>query len=118
MRLIESLTYASRGLRHVFKNEPNFRLQTVAAGLVVAAIAYFPLKHWEIVVLLLLVLLVLVMEILNTAFERIADLLKPRLHHYVSVVKDLMAGAVLLTSLFAAVVGLVILIPYFNSLFK
>ena len=60
MRLAESVRYAVRGLRYVFKNEPNFRLQIIAAVVVIAAIVYFPLKHWEIVVLLLLIVLVLV----------------------------------------------------------
>ena len=52
------------------------------------------------------------MEILNTVLEYLIDLLKPRLHHYVHVIKDVMAGAVLLTALIALAVGVVIFYPY------
>jgi diacylglycerol kinase len=57
------------------------------------------------------------MELLNTALEYFTDLLKPRLHHYVSLIKDIMAAAVLLTALGSAVIGLIIFLPHFIKLF-
>ncbi len=117
-RLVKSFADAFRGLKHVFKSEQNFRIQVVIGCLVFVAITYFPLRNWEIILLILLVLLVLLVEILNTAFEYLSDLLKPRLHHYVYLVKDIMAGAVLLTSIVALVVGTIILYPYLDNLFK
>jgi undecaprenol kinase len=61
---------------------------------------------------------VLAMELLNTALEYFTDLLKPRLHHYVLVIKDTMAAAVLITSLGALIIGLIIFIPHFIRLIK
>jgi diacylglycerol kinase len=55
---------------------------------------------------------VLVLELLNSMLERLVDLVKPRMHGYVRDIKDLMAAAVLVTAGFAAVVGLIILLPY------
>lgn len=117
-RLIKSFADAARGLKYVFKSEQNFRIQALLGFLVLVAAVYFPLQNWEVILLILLTLLVLLVEILNTAFEYFSDLLKPRLHHYVSVVKDIMAGAVLLTSVVAVSVGMIIFYPYFINLAK
>ncbi|MBI5728952.1 MAG: diacylglycerol kinase [Candidatus Magasanikbacteria bacterium] len=115
-RLTQSFQDARRGLAHVFRAEQNFRLQVMAAALVLAVVFYFPLRQWETVVILLLIVMVLTMEILNTALERFTDLLKPRLHHYVGAIKDMMAAAVLVTSLGALIIGTIIVGPYFISL--
>lgn len=117
-RLIKSFADALRGLKHVFKSEQNFRIQVLLGSLVFAAAIYFPLRSWEVILVVLLVLLVLLVEILNTVFEYFSDLLKPRLHHYVGVIKDIMAGAVLLTSAVALVVGVIIFYPYLENLLK
>lgn len=111
-RLATSFADAIRGLKRVFKSEQNFRIQAALGVLVLAAAAYFPLRPWEIILLILLILLVLLVEILNTVFEYFSDLLKPRLHHYVYAIKDIMAGAVLLTSAVALAVGAMIFYPY------
>lgn len=118
IRIWSSFMSAGRGLKQIFVSEPNFRLQ-ILVGLVVLLLAwYFPLKNWERILMILLAVAVLVMEILNTTFEYLSDLLKPRLHHYVRTIKDIMAGAVLLTSVGAAIVGLMIFVPYFLQILK
>lgn len=111
-RLIRSIRHALRGLYSIAKSEGNFRLELLAALVVIALVIYFPLATWETVLLLVMTASVLVLEVLNTAFERISDALKPRLHPMVKEVKDLMAGAVLLTALTAGVVGVLILQGY------
>ena len=54
------------------------------------------------IVLLLIVMLVLLLELLNSALERFADLLKPRLLVHVETVKNIMAAMVLLASVFSS----------------
>lgn len=117
-RLAQSFKDALRGLVQLFRAEQNFRLQIMGAGLVLIMVMYFPLRQWETIVLLLLIVMVLTMEILNTALERFTDLLKPRLHHYVGAIKDIMAAAVLVTSLGALIIGIIIMGPYFISLVR
>lgn len=117
-RLLQSFRDALRGVRHVFRSEQNFRIQIFSATVVMLASIYFPLHSWEIVLLVLLVVMVLTMELLNSALERLADLLKPRLHHYVGTIKDIMAAAVLITSLGALIIGVIIVWPHFISLLK
>ncbi|HLD34892.1 MAG TPA: diacylglycerol kinase [Patescibacteria group bacterium] len=113
-----SFCSAARGLRYIFKSELNFRIQILISIAVLVPALYFPLRSWELILLILLIVAVLIMEILNTTFEYLSDLLKPRLHHYVQIIKDIMAGAVLLTSLGAAIIGILIFYPHFMTLLK
>jgi diacylglycerol kinase len=102
----------------VFKTEQNFRIQVFCAIIVLGGGLYFSLSTEKRLILLMMVTLVLLLEIINTALERFTDLLKPRLHHYVSVIKDIMAGAVLLASLSALGGGIMIFFPYLVSLWR
>jgi len=117
-RFFKSVRDAFRGLRFTFKNEQNFRIQILCVIIVTAAAIFFPLKVWEVILLILLMILVLAMELLNTALEYFTDLLKPRLHHYVFIIKDVMAAAVLITALGAAAIGTIIFLPHFIKLFE
>ena len=111
-RLIRSFRYALRGVAHVFREEQSFRVQIVA-GLVVLILAlYFGIKVWEAVALLLVIIMVLVLELINSVFERVIDILKPRMHPYVETIKDIMAAVVLISSIGAVLIGVLILGPY------
>lgn len=118
MRFIQSLRAAGRGARRAFQTEPNFRLQVLGAVLALSGAIFFRLPAWQFIVIIFLITMVLTMELLNTAIEFFTDLLKPRLHQYVSVIKDIMAAAVLATSVGAFIVGLIIFWPYFIGLFR
>lgn len=115
-KLFRSFYYAGRGAVLVFKEEQNFRIQLVAALLITVLMLVLPVKNWEKVALLLVMAFVLVLELINSIMERIVDMLKPRLHVYVESVKDIMAAAVLISSLVALAVGLIIFIPYFSQI--
>jgi len=115
-KFFSSLYHAFRGLVRIFRAEQNFRLQTFSAAVVILFSVYFSLRPWEYVVVILMIVIVMTMEILNTALEYFSDLLKPRLNFYVQAVKDIMAGAVFLTSLGAVAVGLIIFLPHFLKL--
>ncbi|OGH88735.1 MAG: hypothetical protein A3J93_01405 [Candidatus Magasanikbacteria bacterium RIFOXYC2_FULL_42_28] len=111
-KITESFYHACRGLQSVFRSERNFRFQVLAGVVALALALYLPLKIWELILVILMVILVLLAEIVNTVFEYFTDLLKPRLHHYVEAVKDIMAGGVLVASVGAVVIGLLIFLPY------
>ena len=88
--------------------EQNFRIQVLAALIVILAGVYFQLKPWEWVVIILLILFVLVLEMLNTVFERLVDMLQPRVHLYVHDIKNIMSSVVLITVISAIIIGLFI----------
>jgi len=110
--LIRSFKYALRGLHYAWRSEQNFRIQILAGIVVLAAAFYFRLSFMGLVALVMMIIIVLVLELLNTFFEKLVDLLSPRLHHAVGILKDVLAAAVLVASLGAIIVGILIFWPY------
>ena len=114
----DSFKNAGRGLVYVFKKERNFRIQTLVGLCSLLLVWFLPLRAWEAIVVILLCVMVLTMELLNTALENFTDLFKPRVHPYVGTIKDIMAAAVLVTSLGALVIGIIIFSPHFIEIIK
>ncbi len=112
---VRSLRHALRGLGDVFRAEQSFRLQVLVTLAVIVGAVVFRLEWWEFFLLFLLCGAVLVLEIVNSILERLADAVHPRLSPMVREVKDMMAGAVLLTSMVALTVGLIIFYPHFHD---
>lgn len=110
----KSFTYAFKGFLVIAKEEQSFRLQLAISLVVLLLMFYFPLRNWEKVALILVITFVLVLELINSIFERFVDMLKPRLHFYVETIKDVMAATVFLASVAAVIIGLIIFVPYFN----
>lgn len=113
---VKSFGNALRGLRIAVRSERSFRIQLVAAFVLIIALFLLPLELWERSILLLVTMIVLVLELLNSSLERLVDLAKPRIHAYAGEVKDLMAGSVLIAALFALILGLLILGPKFADI--
>ncbi len=111
LRLYRSLGYAWKGLRYVAREERNFRVELMVAIALVAAVQVVPVSVAERAALVLSVAFVLVLEMINTVVERIMNALKPGFHPYARVVKDIMAGAVLLASLSTLIIGLSVFLP-------
>jgi undecaprenol kinase len=112
-RLIKSFAYATKGLYKIFKEEQNLKLQTIAGviALIFGFILRIKISDW--IAVIIIITIVLTMEILNSAVERVADVLKPRIDKYVKEIKDIMAAGVMLASIMAIVVGLLVFLPYF-----
>lgn len=111
-RLIKSFTYAFRGFRKTFREEQNLKIQTLVAIIVVILGVYFNIAKTEWLFLIFVIGLVMLMELANSAVERVTDVLKPRIHDYVMDIKDIMAAAVMLASLVAVIIGVIIFLPY------
>lgn len=117
-RLGKSFRYAAKGIAKVAAEEPNFRIQLGLAGVVVVLMFLLGLRTPEKALLTLAIVLVLVLELVNSIFERMVDILKPRIHHYVEDIKDIMAGTVLVASVGALLIGALIFWPYVVKLFQ
>ncbi len=107
-----SIVHACRGIRYVYVNEQNFRIQSVVGVIVLLLAALLQVRKAEYIVLAMLVLAVLSLELINSAIERFFDVAHPRLRFHIGVAKDILAGLVLMASLGAAVIGLIIFWPY------
>ncbi|MFV0558635.1 MAG: diacylglycerol kinase family protein [Enterococcus sp.] len=111
-RFITSVEFALTGIKTVFEEERNMR-KHVASG-IVALIAGL-LFHFNVIEwlwLLLAVFLVILAEIINTIFENVVDMVTNYHFHPIGKkVKDMAAGAVLITSVFSVVVGAILFVP-------
>ena len=115
-RLYKSFVYSFRGLFKTFKEEQNLKVQTFIGLLALGFGWYFKISRFEWLALILVISLVILMEVVNSAVERVTDVLKPRINGYVKEIKDIMAAAVMLASFIAVIVGLIIFIPYLLDL--
>lgn len=103
-----SAGFAWAGIVHTFSTQANFRIEVTAAALA-CALAWT--LHAPLAPIVLCCTLVLALEVLNTAVEALTDLASPDLHPLAKVAKDAAAGAVLVASLGAVLVGLGVLGP-------
>ena len=110
-RLVKSFRYAWNGLRVVIREEQNFRIHMVAGLIVFIAAIWFRIEPMEWVSLIIVAGLVMMAEMVNTIFERIVDVLKPRIHPFAEVIKDMMAAMVVLAVCVSVLVGIIIFLP-------
>ena len=116
-RFKRSLKHAFDGIVYAISHEKNFRIDIMIAIFVIILMFIFKLKNWEVIVLILMIMWVLILELVNTVLERVVDILKPRIHPYAHLIKDLMAAVVLISSLVAFIIGIIIFYSYFRDLF-
>lgn len=109
---IRSFRHALRGLRFAWRVETNFRIQLLVAIAAILLALVLRISTLEFLFVLLLVVLVLVLELLNTFFEKLIDLVNPRVHEYVRQLKDVLAGAVLVASVGSFIAGVLIFGPH------
>lgn len=115
-KLIRSFGYAMEGIR-VCIQEQNFKIHLIAAVVVLVAGALTKLAVIEWIILCMMIGLVLMAEMLNTAIEKVVDLASPDIHPLAKAAKDVAAGAVLVIALFSVIIGILIFIPKWIRLF-
>ncbi len=108
-KVLRSFRFASEGIVALFRYENNAKVHLLAAVAVVAVGYWLKLNRIEWAILLTQIGLVWTAEGVNTAIEKLCDVVSPGLHPQIKAVKDIASGAVMLTALTAAVVGLVVL---------
>ena len=111
----KSFQYAFAGLSHVIRNEHNARIHVIAAIAVYGAAIYFQLSLKDWTLLTLVIMGVFFAEIINTAFEHLCDVVSPEKNQSVKHAKDIAAGAVLISTFGACLIGLMVFLPYIVS---
>lgn len=108
---LKSIGFAFKGALFLIKTEASIKIQFIIAVLVTAFGFYFNISKTEWIVQFLAIGLVISIEGINTAIEKMADFIHPENHKKIGVIKDIAAGAVILASIFAIIIGLIIYIP-------
>ncbi len=92
-----------RGLKHCYHSEAAFRQEVWAALVLVPAAIWLGQTPVERVLLVGSVLVVMIVELLNTGIEVVVDRISHERHHLSGFAKDLGSSAVLLSLLLAGV---------------
>lgn len=108
--LVESFNSAIEGFIYVFKSQRNMRLHFLIGLAVLFLGIFLNLTYIELVILCLTITFVLFAEMFNTAIEHTIDLVEEKFHPLARIVKDICAGAVLLSALSAIIAGYMLFI--------
>ncbi|MGA1796565.1 MAG: diacylglycerol kinase family protein [bacterium] len=109
---IKSFSHAFNGIFVMLQSQHNAWIHALASILICIAGFSFGLNRYEWCWIVLAIISVWTAEALNTAFEFLADAASPDYHPLVKKAKDVAAGAVLITAIGAAVIGVLVIGPY------
>lgn len=117
MRLLKSFANAFHGLKDCLAHEKNFQIQYTVALLVLGAGIFFSLSVTEWMIILICFAVVLSFEIINSAIEKLCDLVCPEFNLTIKKVKDMAASAVLLSAIISFIIGCIIFLPKIKEMF-
>ena len=116
-RWIKSTNHAIEGILHAAKTQRHMRYHFYTAILILIVSFSIGISWAEVVILITLSIIVLSVEMLNSALETITDILFREYDEKAKRIKDMAAGAVLITAIGAAVIGFVILFEPVKNFF-
>lgn len=108
---LKSVGFALRGALLLIRTEASIKIQVFIAIVMTAAGFYFEISNIEWILQIFSIALVLGIEGLNTAVEKISDFVQPEFDSKIGFIKDISAGAVMLVSIAATIVGFIIYLP-------
>ena len=112
-----ALKIAIIGILGLFSESRNARIQLIIFALVLVAGFILDLNRFEWLWLFIASAIVFSLEAINTSIEILADVYTLEFNSKIKQVKDIAAGAVLIASIFALIVGVVIFIPHLRAMF-
>jgi diacylglycerol kinase len=118
MKIIRSFASAWAGIKSCFLSEPNFRIHSIFIFVVLILSVVFKIAVMEWIAIGFCIALVTAFEVLNTAIEKLCDVVNKDFHPGIKKVKDMAAGAVLISALISFITGLCIFLPKINLYLK
>ena len=108
---LKSFVYAFEGVIFFIRFEAQATMHLIAIVAVLGAGYWFKICSMEWIAVVFAIGIVISAEMLNTAIEKLTDMVSPQINEQAKIVKDLAAGAVLIASLTAFIIGLIIFLP-------
>ncbi|REC50316.1 diacylglycerol kinase family protein [Chryseobacterium pennipullorum] len=108
----KSFLNAFRGVFMMLKTERNFQIEVLAFFANLFLIFYFRLTNTDSALVLMASFAVLSAEIFNTAIEKVCDILQPDFDKRIAFIKDIAAGAVVLTAIASVIIGILVYWKY------
>ena len=110
-KFLYSFKYAFNGIAYAFNTQLNFKVHLMATVLAMCLGFFFQISCGEWLWIGCAIAMVVVAELFNTAIEMMVDLISPDRNPKAGAIKDVAAAAVLITAIFALIVGLSIFTP-------
>ena len=117
-KLVKSFKYAFIGIYTGFKQEQNMKIHVLIMILVIILGIVLKISKIEWIVCIILFGLVISAELFNTAIEETVNIAMPDINEKAKIAKDVSAGAVLVTAISSALIGLIIFIPKIIALIE
>jgi diacylglycerol kinase (ATP) len=114
----ESANNAIEGILFAAKNERHLRYHLCIAALVLFLSYLLGVPRMEFLIISLVVIIVILAEMINTAIEYLVDMVSPEYSEKARIAKDVSAGGVLITAFGAVVTGYIIISPYLEDVFE
>ncbi|MCQ4021839.1 MULTISPECIES: diacylglycerol kinase family protein [unclassified Ruminococcus] len=105
MKFLKGFMYAFKGVLYAIIHERNMRIHIVVTLYLLYFTSYYRLSPIKMSLLLIMIALVISLELVNTAVERVCNLYSTKYHRLIEIAKNVSAGAVLLASGFAVAVA-------------
>lgn len=110
-----SLGFAFSGLLQAFKKETHLRIHLACAVIVTGCGFYFCISSLEWLLILICIALVISFELINSAIEKLCDMVMPERHPTIKYIKDISAAAVLIVCILAVLTGILVFFPYLRQ---
>lgn len=110
-KLLKSFKYAFDGIYTGIKEEQNMKIHITIMILVIILGIMLKISKAEWIICIILFGLVISMELINTAIENTVDLITKEKNEQAKIAKDVAAGAVLVSAIASAIIGLIIFVP-------
>ncbi len=112
-KLLKSFKWAINGIRVVWREEKNFRIEVAVAVVVVALGIWLGFSKLEWVIIVGCISAIIAAEMVNTAIEDLCNKVEPSTDPAIGKIKDIMAGFVLTLSLGVVIIGAIIFSNHF-----
>lgn len=110
-KLYRSFGYALDGLKIAIRLDQNVRFHLITGILVLATAIWLKASKLDLMFVIFAIFFVIITEMMNTAVEEMTNLILKEHSLEAKIAKDVAAGAVLLSAIFAVIVGVMVLIP-------
>ena len=107
----DALKNSLSGIKYIYKNERNFRIQLIFAIVALLACIILKLKLIQFAVIVLVIFLVLITECINTIIEVVVDMYTEEYNEKAKIAKDVSAGAVTLMAICSVIIGIIVYLP-------
>ena len=117
-RFYKSFHYALQGIHYALQNDQNLVIHFIIACFIILFSILLKVTPFEMGILGVTILVMISAEMINSALEKMVDLITKEHRAEAKIAKDISAGMVLLTAIGSAIIGILIFLPYIVRLFR